>query len=41
MDDPLPETSAPIDEIKKAEDIQKEPYNLPAGFEWVNINLKN
>ncbi|KAL4474725.1 hypothetical protein ABPG72_002318 [Tetrahymena utriculariae] len=41
MDDPFPETSGAIDVIKKPEDVQKDPYNLPAGFEWCNLNLKN
>lgn len=41
FEDPLPEKSGPIDVFKKPADVKQEPYNLPAGFEWTNVNFKN
>ena len=35
------EQSGPIDVFKKPADVKQEPYNLPAGFEWTNVNFKN
>jgi hypothetical protein len=26
-------------EVKKLEDVSKEPYNLPPGYSWHNVNL--
>jgi hypothetical protein len=26
-------------EVKKLEDVQKEPYNLPAGYAWADLDL--
>jgi len=33
--------SGPIDVFKKPADVLQEPYKLPAGFEWTNVNFKN
>ncbi|KAF4741453.1 glycylpeptide N-tetradecanoyltransferase, partial [Perkinsus olseni] len=40
--DPVPEDArGPIDEPKKVSDIPKDPYNLPAAFEWSNIDVND
>jgi glycylpeptide N-tetradecanoyltransferase len=31
----------PIDEIKTVESIRKEPYDLPAGFSWYEVDIDN
>lgn len=31
----------PIDIEKSISEIKDKPYNLPAGFEWVDIDIKN
>jgi len=33
------EEIGPIDEIKTVEDVKKEPYNLPGGFEWSETDI--
>lgn len=34
-------TNEPIEEDKPPEEIRKEPYSLPAGFEWDTVDLAN
>lgn len=41
VDEMLKVCSGPIDEAKKVSDIPKEPYNLPAAFEWSNIDVND
>ena len=31
----------PIDEIKTPDEIRAEPYKLPTGFKWVDIELND
>jgi hypothetical protein len=28
-------------EVKKVEDVRKEPYNLPEGYHWCEIDINN
>jgi hypothetical protein len=37
--DPEPENSGPIEQNKSIDEIRKEPYNLPADFEWSDVPL--
>jgi hypothetical protein len=31
----------PIDKIKTVDEVKKEPYNLPAGFVWDDVDISN
>lgn len=35
------ETEKPIDKIKTIEDIRKDPYDLPQGFSWYEVDIDN
>jgi Myristoyl-CoA:protein N-myristoyltransferase, N-terminal domain len=31
----------PIDKIKTVDEVKQEPYNLPGGFVWADIDISN
>lgn len=31
----------PIDKFKTVEEVKQDPYNLPAGFVWADIDISN
>lgn len=37
--DKQPEKCGPVDRIKTVEEVKQEPYNMPAGFDWCNIDV--
>nr|ODO02369.1 glycylpeptide N-tetradecanoyltransferase [Cryptococcus depauperatus CBS 7855] len=37
----LPLEEGPIDQLKAPADVRQEPINLPSGFEWSTIDIKN
>jgi hypothetical protein len=31
----------PIDDVKTVSDVMADPYNLPAGYVWSNVDISN
>ena len=39
--EPVPEKDGPLNKSENVETVSKEPIGLPAGFEWVTLNLND